>query len=155
MAKHNLSASRENWKLAFDTLNSAGVMLNGPAPVVPVVEEPVAIPVIEPVVPVEEPAQEFTRITTTLTRDNASDVGTVRTVGNDIVYVIEGRIDQKTKAKLTADRTVYGMEALDIMPSDVYKHRIQHEPNFAKKVNALYKEQEKTAVAKAQAQANG
>ena len=160
MAKHNLQAKAENWKLAFE--KNKDIML-GPSstPITPPVvagrepfidgPTPVEAPVVVP--PVEEP-QEFQRITTALTRDNTSDVGTVRTVGSDIVYVIAGRTTSDkhgNKVKISPDRTVYGQEAIDVMPGDEYKHRLLHEPGFRKKVEELNRKAEE----KAAAQRNG
>jgi hypothetical protein len=164
MAKHKLRASAENWRLAFET--NRNLMIIGPG-----MPAPAAIP---SALPAEEPRQEipgyipepsteppptpapveYQRITTALNRSNTSDQGTVRTVGSDIVYIIEGRKDSKGN-KITADRAVYGDDAIQAMPSDVYRHRLLHENGFAKKVDELDRKMRESAQAKQFAQANG
>lgn len=141
MMRYNLAPVRSNFQLAFDTLKADGLLITAeevvpqviPAQTTPVtpVAEPVIEPVAEPIVPAIEPEPivvpkpPVARISTGLTREQSADTGTIRTLGDDIVYE-------------DAQKRVYrGLAAVNKMPSDVFKHRVNHEKGFAQKVEKL------------------
>jgi hypothetical protein len=139
MLRYDLAPVRENFQKAYDTLRADGILIerNEPEPVV----EPTTVPatiVPAAIPPPEEPPLEEkpttyapSRIASGLTRDLSTDAVTIRPVGDDIVYeVVVG--GQK--------RVYKGLAALDAMPSDVYKHRINHEKGFAQKADKVMAE---------------
>ena len=149
MIRYNLAPVRENFQKAYDTLLSHGVLVESgapQAPVVPVVPvapapiepvpsvvEPVAI--IEPVVPkVAEPVASF--IPSGLTREDSTDAVAPRPAGDDITFETT-RGNQRVILR--------GVQALNAMPADVYKHRVLNEPGFAKKADRALAEAEERA----------
>jgi hypothetical protein len=148
MLRYDLAPVRENFQKAYDTLRADGILIERSEPEQVVESTPSPTPVVTPTFtptvtpastdePVVEPKPTTyapSRIASGLTRDLSTDVGTVRPVGDDIVYeVIVG--GQK--------RVYKGLAALDAMPSDVYKHRINHEKGFAQKAEKVMAEAEK------------
>lgn len=136
MGRYNLAPVRENFQKAYDTLRQAGVMVENlqettPPPVEPVVEPtPVVETVVEPPPPPRIPAA----IPTGFTRNDASDTGTVRTAGDDIIYELPLPGGQK--------RVLRGLAAINAMPGDVYA-RYLRDPNFVRKVEQLEADQRK------------
>jgi hypothetical protein len=137
MLRYDLAPVRENFQKAYDTLRADGILIENAepepvqAPSVPVTV-PVA-PVAPASAPVAEPVPAYvpSRIDSGLTRDHSTDAVPVRTVGDDIVYeVVVG--GQK--------RTYKGMAALNAMPSDVYKKRVNQEKGFAQKAEKIMAE---------------
>ena len=122
MLKNNLAPVRENFQTSFQELRKAGVIIEAQAP------EPEPEPV--PVVP--EPAP-VARIPSGLTRNQAADAGTVRTVGDDIVYEIVTRG--------LPNKVLRGMAAVNAMPADEYKRRLATDRTFSKKIEKLEQQQ--------------
>lgn len=161
MVKYNLVPTQENFQLAYDKLRAAGLLLEAPnvredaptvpTPAAPVPETPETVEQtlantqpaqVEPSrITTEEPAQEkrpVVAIPTGLTRNEGSDSGIVRSLGDEIVYehiVMDG------KGKPTGEIKVYkGRAAIEMMPSDVYKRRVNSDKIFQQKVEKLLSE---------------
>jgi hypothetical protein len=145
IVRYDLAPVQANYQKAFDALKAAGVLvLDQPTPpaevVAPVeVSAPVAAPAVEIPAPIVEPAgtpapsaptpaTAVPRIPTGLTRQQSSDIGLPRPVGEDIVYDIVS--PQGTKRYV-------GAAALNAMPSGEYKHRLLHEPGFREKADKI------------------
>lgn len=147
LVRYKLAPVKANFQKAYDTLKTAGVLVVAGDPVLPIpevvqqVETPAIVtpdPILEetlpalvtaPVVAAPAIAPVVSRVATGLTRGQAGDVGTPRTVGDDIVYevILPGG----------GKRVYTGAAAINAMPSDVYKHRLQHEPGFKEKDEKL------------------
>lgn len=143
MLRYDLAPVRSNFQKAFDTLKAAGILLieeerqvpievtlppPPPPPLAPVPQDevPPAPPALAP--EPETPRFAPARIPTGLTREQSAETGASRAPGDDIVYeVVVG--GQK--------RTFHGLAAVNAMPSDVFKHRVNHEKGFSQKVNKL------------------
>lgn len=130
LAKNNLDIIKENLQLAYDTLREYMVTaapLPSPPPPQP---QPVAVddskePPAEPT-----PAPKVVPIASGLTKNQSSDTRSPRTPGDDIVYELVNPI---TKAV-----TVYkGLKAIEVMPAEEFKNRVNRDPNFAKKIELL------------------
>jgi hypothetical protein len=142
ISRYGLAPVKENFQKAYETLKAAGVIIEKapavepPPPPPPVVIPPVA-PAVEPpavVPPVQDspPARVVppAGIGTGLTRDNSSPGELpARPAGEDIVY------DQPVQGGQVRRWT--GLQAIDRMPSEVYKHRVLHEKGFREKVDKL------------------
>lgn len=145
LVRYKLAPVRENFQKAFEKLRADGVLIDAAAPPPPPAPEPVvtppAPPTPEPVVTPPAPAAPAVDpppatvtpragIGSGLTRDNASPGEIpVRQVGEDIVYeeaLPGGQVRRWT-----------GLQAVDRMPSEVYKHRLKTEKGFAAKVDKL------------------
>jgi len=140
LVRYKLAPVRENFQKAYVTLKAAGVLIEAPAPPPPEVvitpPAPVVVPppapepvVVEP--PPPPPPTPRAGIGSGLTRDNASAPGVIpaRTAGDDIVYeeaMPGGQVRRWT-----------GLQAIDRMPSEIYKHRLKTERDFAGKVDKL------------------
>lgn len=137
LVRYNLAPVKENYQTAFDTLKKAGVLVLStqpdppPAavvePVVPVTPAAAAAP--EPVAAAPARAAAPALIPTGLTRNQSTDVGTARTLGDDIIYEIP--LPNGTKKRFV------GAAALNAMPSDEYKHRLLHEAGFRDKAEKI------------------
>lgn len=141
MVKRNLDPVRENFQLAYNTLKSLDVLTQaGPTdnlpqqhvqygrPVEVLKEEPLPEPVeVAAPAPVPTPAP---RIGSGLTRKNADDVGTTRSVSDEVTYEL---VDPYSGAK----KIYKGMQAIDAMPSDEYKRRLLQDPTFVQKVDKI------------------
>lgn len=133
MLRYDLAPVKANFQKAYDTLKGQGLLVEGPAPVVPVI---VPVETVEvPVIPVPAPTH---RIPSGLTREEASDVNTTIgtpvhvQVGSEITYVLNGQ-------------TLTGLKAVAAMPSDEYRRRLA-DKNFAKLVDKLEAEARKPRV---------
>jgi hypothetical protein len=148
MVKNDLAPVRENFQRAYEVLEAAGLLSK--APIVreetpspshqaatsqvtePTPTNPQSVQDVDGRITVEEPAQAkrpVVRIPSGLTRDQATDSGTPRPLGDDIVYEL---IYRDSKGKPTGEKKVFrGLAAIDAMPSDEFKRR-SREPNFAK-----------------------
>jgi hypothetical protein len=130
MVKNDLEPVKENFDFAFDKLKDVLVQrppktniygravveptAPAPAPAVPVAENPPVNP--QPASPAAAP--EPRRATPpALTRSNSSDAAPVKTPGSSITYTD------------TQNRTFTGREAIERMPSDVYRQRLK-DPAF-------------------------
>jgi hypothetical protein len=143
ITRHKLECSRDNFQLAYDTLLKAGVLIvktqeapvfvpepapvvAGPDPVVPIV------PIAEPVVP--------SRIPTALHSGNSSDEpDAIPVEGSDIVWDLTQDV-KDTATGITTRRKIRsftGLAAINAMPAEEYKRRLQTDPTFGKKVVAL------------------
>ena len=141
ITRYGLAPVKENFQKAYVKLKADGVLIEKPPvepppPPPPVVTPPVA-PTVEPVVtpPVQDPPPAArvvppAGIGTGLTRDNSSPGELpARPAGEDIVYdqpIAGGQVRRWT-----------GLQAVDRMPSEVYKHRVMHEKGFREKVDKL------------------
>ena len=141
ITRYGLAPVKENFQKAYAKLKADGVLIEKPPvepppPPPPVVTPPVA-PTVEPVVtpPVQDPPPAArvvppAGIGTGLTRDNSSPGELpARPAGEDIVYdqpIAGGQVRRWT-----------GLQAVDRMPSEVYKHRVMHEKGFREKVDKL------------------
>lgn len=124
MMKRKLQPVKDNFQMAYDELTKASVLVESPAPV----PAPVRVEVRPEPEPTPAPAP-VSRIPSGLTRNQAADTGTAPRLGDDIVYELAQR---GAPAKV-----LRGMQAVNAMPSDEFKRRINHEPGFAKKVEKL------------------
>lgn len=133
MWRKGLAPVRENFQRAYETLKAAGVLIEAgqvestpeppPQPPPPPPASPSSEPV-DPVNPVTEPTpavvveepQPQSRLPTGLTRSNSADAGIPRKLGDDIVY--EVRLPDGSK------KVFRGMQAINAMPADVFKHRL-------------------------------
>lgn len=151
--RYDLAPVKENFQKAYDTLRAAGILVENVedvpeppteaqpqiAPVIaPVVEEAVplvenVVETIEPIVAaVEPPKSQVPRIPTGLNRNNSDDTGGApRSVGDDIVFEV---LVGKEKRRYT------GLAAVNAMPSDEFKRRVNTERGFAQKVEKLESE---------------
>lgn len=128
MMKNDLAPIYDNFQLAYDTLKSAGnviieagpIAVPNPVPKVEVVPEAVTLEE-----PSTEPAPRPTPLPSGLTRSKAGDVGTPRPLGDEIVYEV---VMPYTKEK----RIYKGLAAINAMPADEYKRRVNSDPNFTK-----------------------
>ena len=125
MVKRNLEPVRENFQLAYDTLKSLNVMVEGPTPHVPVPDPPPAE------VPLDRPPT--VRLPSGLTKGQATDTGNIRTIGDDVTYEL---VDPYTKQR----RLLKGMAAINAMPADEFKKRVNSDPTFSAKVDQLERE---------------
>jgi hypothetical protein len=145
ITRYGLAPVKENFQKAYETLKAAGVLIENltveppPPPPPLVVTPPVAPPVETPVeTPVTPPVQDPpparvippAGIGTGLTRDNSSP-GEIpaRPAGDEIVYdqpIAGGQVKRWT-----------GLQAIDRMPADLYRHRLKAEQGFAAKVDKL------------------
>lgn len=150
LLRYELAPVRANFQRAYNTLKSAGIIIENvydTAPVVEPVVAPVAQVVPEPVVEqvVEQVIEEITsavepepaprttsRVPVSLNRNNAEDTGGAPPpVGSDIVYEI---VQNGQKRRFT------GLAAINAMPANEYRKRVLSDPTFAKKEAALEKE---------------
>lgn len=152
MAKNDLAPVRENFRRAYDVLDAAGLLLKAPivreeiqpssvqapTPITEVVEPTPANP--QPVqetdgrITVEEPAQAKRPVVLPigLNRSNATDAGTPRNPGEEIVYEIPIR---NAKGEITGEKKVYrGLAAFEAMPAEEFRRRL----NTDKQFGALY-----------------
>lgn len=155
MLKYNLYPSSANFKLAFETLNAAGLLLK--APIVreepQTVSNPTTTPAKETVTdtpantqPVQEEPSRITTetpaqtkrpvatIPTGLTRNQASDAGIARNLGDDIVYEL---VTKDGKGNVTGKQVLKGLAAINAMPADEYRRRVRTENGFAEKAEKL------------------
>lgn len=159
MSRYGLAPVVENFQKAYDTLLSSGVLVTSvevipqtsytpPAPVAAPVTEPVNEPTREeipvenqvvPPAPVEKPV--VSRVPTGLSKNNSSDAGTPRPIGDDIVYEYIQR--DKDGRQVGEKRIFKGHAAINAMPSEEYKRRLLHERGFADKVEKLNNESQK------------
>ncbi len=144
IVRYELAPVKDNFQKAYDTLKAQGILINGPAdvapvlaPVVPVVE-PVIPPVIPPVVP---PA--VARIPSGLTREEASDSGSVVKPGSDITYSYEVVLGGTKDSPIKKSVTLTGLAAINAMPSEEYGRRLRTDREFGKKVAQLEAEARK------------
>jgi hypothetical protein len=161
MVKYNLVPTQENFQLAYDRLRAAGLLLEAPnvredAPTVPTPVIPVpAAPVTEEQTPTntqsaevpnsrittEEPPQAkrpVAAIPTGLTRNQGSDAGIVRPLGDEIVYE---HIIRDNTGKPTGEKKVYkGRAAIEMMPADEFKRRVNTDRGFQQKADKLLSE---------------
>jgi hypothetical protein len=137
LVRFKLAPVRENFQKAYETLKAAGVLVDAAAPppppfveapfVAPTVVETPALPIVAPPPPVVVPRAG---IGSGLTRDNSSPGELpARPSGDDIVFeeaLPGGQV-----------RRWSGLQAVDRMSSEVYKHRLKTERGFAAKVDKL------------------
>lgn len=137
MLRFKLAPVQANFTRAYETLKAAEVLIENvediPEPVV--VPPPVAdiaapdLPAVEqPVIDPSMPSVN-SRVPISLTRTNADGDGTPprSTLGDDIVYEIN-------KRRFT------GLAAIEAMSADEYRRRVNTDPSFVKKEEALNKE---------------
>lgn len=133
MVKRNLDPVRQNFQLAYDTLKALDVLTeagptDNPKPkVIALKEEPVPEPEQIVATPAPTPAP---RVGSGLTRKNADDQGTTRSVADEVTYEV---VDPYSGAK----KIFRGMQAIDAMPSDEYKRRLNSDPTFVQKVDKI------------------
>lgn len=145
MLRNNLSPVRANFKMAYQTLDEAGLLIH--APVAPPVATPVpvAAPVPAPVRAepvVTEPPPSAPRISSGLTRQQATDGSSATTrAGDDIVY---DRPIKDRQGNLTGKTIRYtGLAAIEAMPSEEFKRRVVHDKTFNQKYEQLLNEQQR------------
>lgn len=121
MVRYDLAPVRENFRRAYDALNAQGVLILKPESEIRAIE-PIPVPEHRPTV--FAPSV----IPSGLTRDEASDVGGSRSVGDEFVYdvAVNGKITRLT-----------GLAALNAMPGQEYGKLLKSDPNFARKVEKL------------------
>jgi hypothetical protein len=141
MLKNNLSPVRENFKVAYDAMMKAELLVEAPD-IAPVPEE--RPPAGMPQNPEPQPRAavlQAPRMASGLTREQATDVGgTVRTAADDIVYEHPGK---DRFGKLTGQAIRYtGLAAIERMPSDELKRRIHSDKTFNQKYERLLREEE-------------
>lgn len=151
MMRYNLAPVKKNFQAAYNKLREDGVMILKYSEAPAVDPDPVSVvdptptpglqaepaPSIVDPSPVADPtpAPEVTptpaRIPTGLNRSNSDSTGVPRSLADEIVYevVVNGQ-----KRRFT------GLAAINAMPSDEYRRRVQSDPNFAKKEQQLERE---------------
>lgn len=137
MTRYNLAPLRDNFQLAYDKLNAAGLLLKAPSvredaptPTPPPTAAPTGTEEQTPANP--QPAQEAdSRIT------EQQPAQTKRPV----VPIPSGLTrNQTSDTGAPAQRGNYTLAEIDKMPSDVYKHKLLREPGFRELVEKLEKE---------------
>lgn len=148
MIRYGLAPVRSNFQKAFDTLRAAGVLIENPTPDVPAapgVRQPTELPTVQPTAPeapegtaeaaaVPEttvpagPPKQAARIPTGLSRSTSDETGVPRSPGEDLVYdvVVNGQ-----------KRRYTGLAAINAMPSEEFKRRVNTERGFSQKVEKL------------------
>lgn len=139
MLRYDLAPTKGNFQKAHDALLKDDLLImnakiEAPAPVVAPVVIPAPVeqtvePIAEPVAPTKfAPAA----IPSGMHNGNSSEaVPVARSAGDDITY------EETTNGK----RILYkGQQAINRMPSDEFKRRVNNEPGFAKKVDKLEEE---------------
>lgn len=130
MRKRNLDPVRDNFQLAYDTLKAASVIIE-PMEAPPTVEieerQPEPAPAPAPA-PTPEPARP--RIASGLTKNQSSDHGSTFRAGDEITYEY---VNQQTGEK----KLLKGMKAINAMPSDEFKRRVNTEKGFSAKYEKL------------------
>jgi hypothetical protein len=164
LLRYDLAPTRENFQLAYDKLRAAGLLLEAPkvredappvpTPVTPAPASPVTVEQtlantqpaqVEPSrITTEEPAQEkrpVIAIPTGLTRNQGSDHGAVRVIGDEIIYELALR---DGTGKLTGEKKVLkGIAAINTMPSDEFKRRVNSDKSFQQKAEKILSEASK------------
>jgi hypothetical protein len=138
MVKHRLEPLRQNFRLAFDTLKAAGVLIVNEPVTAPVEPTAVVAPPPAPVEPVvvvppaaAPPAPSMPGLPSGLNREHgAADQGNTRSLGDEIVYEVK---DPRTGRVV---RTLTGMAAVNAMPSEEMKRRLKN-PAFSRIVDKL------------------
>lgn len=129
ITRYNLEPVCENFQKAYDKLRADGILVENPEaePVSVPEPTPAPVPVAEPPAPEPQPAH-VPGISSGLTREQSANTGTPAPAGSDIVYehVHNGH-----------KRTFTGMAALNAMPSDEYKRRLNSDKTFSKKIEKL------------------
>ena len=153
MVRYDLAPVEGNFQKAYDTLKAADVLVTSveviptptytfPEPVAALVEATAVeedhvreeIPAVAPAV-TEQPAPVVSRVPSGISRANASDAGTPRPIGDEIVYEF---VQRDGKGIQIGEKRVFkGLAAIDAMPSEEYKRRLLHEKGFAQKVEKL------------------
>lgn len=133
MMKNNLDPQPSNFQLAHDTLKEAGVIIESGAPTeVKSVVTPI-VPVAHVDSPEEEPVAPVKTVVplgSGLTKSKAGDQGPPKSIGDDIVYEF---VHPYTKEK----RIYKGLAAINVMPAEEFKRRVNSDPAFSKKVGKL------------------
>ena len=179
MVRYGLSPVRENFKLAYDKLKKAGVLIvnyedvpeeervevqaNSVVSVqaAPAVENvaPVATVDVKPVTPVSavgtvkpDLTPGAAQLPTGFTRNNSDSVGPVRNSGDDVVYRV--KVNRGTnKEPIEEVREFTGLAAINAMPADVYRKWILSNPQNAAVEKQLIEEAASKRRAKAIAEA--
>ena len=151
MLRYDLAPVKENFQKAYETLLRQDLLVQGPAEVVPVTEEPdpvetVVAPVVEPTATGVEPVVEVVRealpttevvvrgVASGLNRENSSEVGITPKTGSSITYEFVSNGEKKV---------LTGLQAIQAMPGDEYKRRLLTDKNFGKEVDKLESEARK------------
>jgi hypothetical protein len=146
MVRKNLEPVRENFQAAYNTLAAAGILVEGdaPAPAVPaapvrqpqpVQVDPESFPEPE-VAPTQAPAQgqtETPRLSSGLNRNVASTTGTVTSAAEAVTYEL---VDPRTGTR----KILKGQAAINAMPADEFRRRVDRDRNFSKLVDKLERE---------------
>lgn len=140
MIKKNLAPVQANYQLAYNTLLNAGVLI---ANVLDISDDPTPIPEPEPIIPIEpEPVVEPVtppapvefkpaHIPSGFTRETSTDSGPAPAFGDNIVYEV---VVGNTKRRYT------GLAAVNAMPGDEFKRRVNSDRTFGPTVEKLEKE---------------
>lgn len=143
MLRNNLSPVRSNFKIAYQTLNDAGLLVHAPVAVPAPVVEPIPAPVQAAPVVAEPQPPAAPRISSGLTRQQATDASSAapRSVGDDIVY---DRPIKDRQGNLTGKTIRYtGLSAIEAMPSEEFKRRVVQDKTFNQKYEQLLNEQQR------------
>jgi len=126
LLRYDLDPIRENFQRAYDTLKSQDPPIIVLRKNINPTDPPSAYVATQPV---QQPTQSIPVIPVSLHNGNSSNSGTQPTVADQIVYkkVVNGK-----------EMVFTGFAAIEVMPSEEYKHRINHDPVFVKAVNKLY-----------------
>lgn len=127
MAKNDLAPVRENFRRAYDVLDAADLLAK---PQSAAVQTPTPQPeVVEPVTePTPQPVQRPVVLPIGLNRSNATDAGTPRSLGDEIVYEIPIR---NAKGDPTGEKKVYrGLAAFEAMPAEEFGRRLRTDKTF-------------------------
>lgn len=124
LIRYELAPVKANFQLAYDTLRSQGLLVEGAPEVVP---QPatVVVPVEEILAPVVPATPVIPGVDSGFSRESSSDAGSIPLPGSDIVY------------KLPNGQILTGLAALKAMPGDEYKKRLLTDKEFGKKADKL------------------
>ena len=140
MTRFNLDPVYANFKLAYERLTGAGILLTDGGTMASTL--PTATPTVlnegpdavvvnkDVIVPVTPPPPPVQRISTALTNESTSNsTPPMPVVGSDFTYTRPERRDSKGNL-VEPSKVFVGLQALDAMPSDMYRDRYNRDPNF-------------------------
>lgn len=147
IVKNELAPVCENFKLAFNTLNAAGLLTSAPTmreEIQPAVETRVETPVVAaPVIPAktQSEAEPVSRIT----EEEPSQPRRVVGVASGLT---RHSVSPQTAASTQSNTLT--IEAIERMSADEYKRRLRTERDFAKRVDEAYAERDRQRAARLQ-----
>lgn len=140
MLRKDLAPVRENFQLAYETLDAAGLLLKAPI----VREEPIVALPVEAAIPVPPTPGEATGVTpanapveaepSRITSEQPSHSKRV------VSRVATGLTREMAGVSGTSPKSGYTLREINAMPSDIYKKKLINEKGFAETVERLERE---------------